>query len=129
MQKLIYILFAAICATSCQSTSHNLGEQFEVKNTISVDSAITLLNSTVALQDVQVEGTINKSCMSEGCWLTIKDISGNEILFNVSDKKFKIPMNSPNKKAVMLVDAASTVKVNQEKSPKNELSIKGLVFK
>lgn len=130
MKKIIYIIIIAFNFIACQSTTHNLGEQFIAKNPISVDSVLTLLNTSSALDDVQVEGVINKSCMSEGCWLTIKDDSGSEILFNVTDKKFRIPMNSPTKKVVMLVDGTSTIKNAEGKElPKNEIYIKGLLFK
>lgn len=129
-KKIIYIIIIAFNFIGCQSTTHNLGEQFVVKNPISVDSALTILNTTSALKDVQVEGVINKSCMSEGCWLTIKDAAGSEILFNVADKKFTIPMNSPGKAVVVLVDEAATIKNSEGKElPKNELDIKGLLFK
>lgn len=129
-KKIIHIIVIAFSFVACQSTTHNLGEQFVTKNPISVDSALTILNTTSALKDVQVEGTINKSCMSEGCWLTIKDNSGTEILFNIADKKFTIPMDSPGKAVVVLVDEAATKKNAEGKElPKNELYIKGLLFK
>ncbi len=129
-KKIIYIIIIAFNFIGCQSRTHNLGEQFVVKNPISVDSILTILNTTSVLKDLQVEGVINKSCMSEGCWLTIKDASGSEILFNVANKKFTIPMNSPGKAVVVLVDEAATIKNTEGKElPKNELDIKGLLFK
>ena len=83
MIRIIYVLLSVLILQACQSTTHNLGEQFLVKNPVMVDSVLTLINSENTLQDVQVEGVIQKSCMSEGCWLTIKNNSGEEILFNV----------------------------------------------
>lgn len=130
MIRIFYVLLSALILQACQSTTHNLGEQFESKNPVTVDSVLTLINSENTLKDVQVEGVIYKSCMSEGCWLTIKDDSGSEILFNVPDKKFRIPMNSPGKKVVVLVDADATMEnLKGKELPKNEITIKGLLFK
>jgi hypothetical protein len=130
MVRIIYVLLSALLIQACQSTTHNLGEQFESKNPVTVDSILTLINSENTLQDVQVEGVIQKSCMSEGCWLTIKDKTGNEILFNVAGKKFRIPMNSPGKNVIVLVDAKATLEnLKGKESPKNEIAIKGLLFK
>lgn len=130
MKKLIYIIIITFSFAACESTSKNLGEKFEVKNPISVDAALALLNDTIPLQDVQVEGVINKSCMSEGCWITIKGKTESEVLFTVTDKKFRIPTNSPGEAVVVLVDAKATEKNTADKElPKNELYIKGLLFK
>ncbi|MDB5228469.1 MAG: hypothetical protein JWN78_2662 [Bacteroidota bacterium] len=118
-------LLLLIGVISCQSTTKNLGEQFMVKNPVSVDSVLHQLSVSNSIPDIQVEGKIEKSCMSEGCWFTIKDLGGNEILFNVKDKKFRVPINSPGKEVVVLADAASDTTSKQ----RAELSVRGLRFK
>ncbi len=125
MQKLIFMVFICLGMAACQTTTPHLGEAFEVKNTISVDSFVKKIGTESSLKDLQIEGTIAKSCMSEGCWFTIKDVSGKEVLFNVKDKKFKVPINSPDKKAVILADATSESTDGQPFT----ISVRGMMFK
>ena len=96
-----------------------------VKDPISVDSILHQLKASNSVSNIQVEGKIEKSCMSEGCWFTIKDDNGNEILFNVKDKKFRVPINSPGKAVVVLADAVRDTTSQQMA----ELSVRGLRFK
>ncbi|MFN8297043.1 MAG: DUF4920 domain-containing protein [Chitinophagales bacterium] len=125
MKKIFYVLIFISMMVACESTTKNLGEQFTVQQPVSVDEVLAQLQSNNSLKDIQIEGTIEKSCMSEGCWFTIKDTSGTEILFNVKDKKFKVPTNSPGKVAIMLADAARDTTSEQ----KVDLEVKGLMFK
>ncbi len=130
MKKIAYILLAILSLTACQSTTQHLGEQFEVKNPITVDAVLEQLKTKSEIKDIQVEGKIEKSCMSEGCWFTIKDAAGNEVLFDIKDKKFRVPINSPGKNVVVLADAyVGAALSNEGKTPKNELLVKGLLFK
>lgn len=111
---------------ACQTTSKNLGEKFEPRNTVSVHNVVERLKTEPVVNNVQIEGKIAKSCMSEGCWFTIKDDStGNEILFDVKDKKFRVPINSPEKQVIVLADALKDSTSEQ----KFTLSVKGLMFK
>lgn len=125
MKKIFYVLIFISMMVACESTTKNLGEQFTVQQPVSIDEVLVQLQSNNSLKDIQIEGTIEKSCMSEGCWFTIKDTSGTEILFNVKDKKFKVPTNSPGKVAIMLADAARDTTSEQ----KVDLEVKGLMFK
>ena len=130
MQKIIYILTIMVAMVACQSNTKNLGEPFQVKNPVSVEQLMTDLKSTKTIKDVQVEGKIGKSCMSEGCWFTINDASGKEIFFDIKDKKFRVPTNSPGKIVVVFADAqlVAADSINN-KTEKTELMVKGLLFK
>src|SRR5437868_10991092 len=101
--KLLYILSVLLLA--CQSTTKNLGEQFTPKNPVTIDALLEKVTKEHSAEAVQIEGEIEKSCMSEGCWFTIKDQAGNEIRFDVKDKKFRVPINSPGKEVVVLATA------------------------
>jgi hypothetical protein len=130
MQKIIYVLLMVAGMMACQSSTKNLGEQFQVKNPISVEQLMTDLKSTNTIKDVQIEGKIGKSCMSEGCWFTINDASGKEIFFDIKDKKFRVPTNSPGKIVVVLADAQLVAADSINNKPeKTELLVKGLLFK
>lgn len=125
MKKILYSLVFMSLIAACESTTKNLGEQFTVQQPVSVDEVLAQLKTNNSLKDIQIEGTVEKSCMSEGCWFTIKDASGTEILFNVKDKKFKVPTNSPEKVAILLADAAKDTTSEQ----KVDIEVKGLMFK
>ena len=68
---------------------------------------------------------MEKSCMTEGCWFTIRDASGKEVLFNVKDKKFRVPVNSPGQAVILLADATQDTSVEQ----RSVLSVRGMRFK
>ncbi|MFN8283112.1 MAG: DUF4920 domain-containing protein [Chitinophagales bacterium] len=126
MQKIICSILILMSIMACQTTSKNLGEKFEPRNTVSVHNVVERLKTEPVVNNVQIEGKIAKSCMSEGCWFTIKDDStGNEILFDVKDKKFRVPINSPEKQVIVLADALKDSTSEQ----KFTLSVKGLMFK
>ena len=123
MRILLIILTTAIIA--CQSTTKNLGEQFTPRNPVSVDSLLQQLSTVNQIKDIQVEGRVEKSCMSEGCWFTMKNAMGKEVLFNVKGKKFRIPINSPGMEVVVLADAGTDITAEQ----KTVLSVRGMRFK
>ena len=125
MKKLLYSLLLVSIMTACESTTKTFGDAFIVKNPVSVNDVLAQLKSAKELKDIQIEGKIEKSCMSEGCWFTIKDATGTEITFDVEDKKFKVPTNSPGRTAIILADAAQDSTSEQ----KVTLSVKGMMFK
>jgi hypothetical protein len=102
-----------------------LGQTFTPQNPVSVDAVITQLKTTPEVKDIQVEGVVDKSCKGEGCWFTIKDANGEEITFDIADKKFRIPTNSPGKTVIVLADATQDTTSEQQMA----LSVKGLMFK
>ena len=118
------ILSTILLLSGCMSTTKNLGEPFTVKTPVTVDALLTQLGTTDPINDIQVEGKVEKSCMSEGCWFTIKDGKGNEVLFNVKDKKFRVPVNSPGMHVVVLADASRDSSSQQ----KALLSVRGMRF-
>jgi uncharacterized protein YdeI (BOF family) len=127
MNKIICAL-TALLLFSCQSTTKNLGEQFEVKTPVSIDALIKQLDSMPSVKDIQIEGTVAKSCMSEGCWFTIKDAGGTEILLDIKDKSFKVPTNSPGQTVIVLADAVKNSSAKSDEEPYN-ISVRGMRFK
>lgn len=126
MRNSIKLILATLLFVACNSTTKNLGDSFVPKNPVSVHAVIERLKAETSVSDVQIEGKISKSCTSEGCWFTIKDDStGNEVLFDVKDKKFRVPTNSPEKQVVVMADASNDSTSEQ----KFVLSVKGLMFK
>jgi hypothetical protein len=123
--RTIYLFVAIAVMTACQSTTKNLGSNFAVKNPISVDAAVQQIKSNPTVENLQIEGKVEKSCMSEGCWFTLKDASGQEVLLDVKDKAFRVPVNSPGKTVIVLADAAQDTTTEQQ----FVIAVKGMRFK
>ena len=125
MKRIFYLLFFIAIFTACQNASKNLGQPFTPKQPVSVSTVMGTLKTTPKLSDVQIEGVVENSCKGEGCWFTIKDSTGTEITFDIADKKFSIPKDSPGKSVIVLADATQDSTAEQ----KAVLSVKGLMFK
>lgn len=127
MKKILYSILFICILTACESTTKNFGQQFTVKNPLSVDEVLTQMKQQMTLKDIQIVGKIEKSCMSEGCWFTIKDAEGTQVLLDVKDKKFKVPTNSPGKNVVIITDVERTA--DKDTLEKLSFQVKGLMFK
>ena len=125
MKRIFYLLFLISMFTACQNSPKNLGQTFTPKQPVSVSTVLHELKATPKLADVQIEGVVANSCKGEGCWFTIKDTTDTEITFDIADKKFSMPKDSPGKTVVVLADASQDSTVEQ----KVVLSVKGLMFK
>ncbi|HQV79232.1 MAG TPA: DUF4920 domain-containing protein [Chitinophagales bacterium] len=125
MKNILFLSILSLILSACNSTSNQLGEKFTAQKTITVDEVKVQLKSSARLNNIQIEGNIDKSCMGEGCWFTIKDKEGTEVLFDVQDKKFRVPTNSPGKTVIVLADAVNDSSVEQQFN----LLVKGLMFK
>lgn len=110
---------------SCQTDVKSLGKKFTESNPITVDSLISKTKTATHVDGAQVSGTINKSCRSEGCWFTIKDKSGAEVYFDIKDKDFKMPLNSPERQVIALVNADTSSEAENGVS----IDVKGVMFK
>ncbi len=115
-----FMLFSA-----CNQEVKTLGKKFTENKPISIDSLLSQTKSSGHVEAAQVEGAIFKSCRSEGCWFTIKDKSGQEVLLEIKDKHFKMPLNSPERQAVALVNADTSADSDNGVS----IDVKGIMFK
>jgi hypothetical protein len=127
MKFLTYPFLVSIVAglIACQSTTKNFGEPFTPKDPVTVDALLKQVSIAGHLSDIQVEGKVVKSCMTEGCWFTLANGSGDEVLFTVKDKKFRVPVNSPGESVIVLADAVQDTSA----AGKALLSVKGMRFK
>jgi len=50
-------------------------------------------------KEVYVSGTVDSYCKGEGCWLTLKNNSGEDLFIEVKDKAFVLPYKIENKNA------------------------------
>ena len=125
MRLFILTFFVSVIFTSCQTDVKTLGKKFTESNPISVDELISKTKAEGHLDQAQVTGKIDKSCRSEGCWFTIKDNNGAEVYLDIKDKGFKMPLNSPERQVVALVNADTSAAAESGIS----IDVKGVMFK
>ena len=75
MKYLMHAFFAVLFFVACDSSPKQLGEKFTAQKTISVDEVANQLKSQSTLQDVQIEGIIDKNFnnLEEGISKAIKN--------------------------------------------------------
>lgn len=125
MRKILISLLTVVVFGACNNSTKNMGEQFTASSPISLDAALQQADAEEDIKNIQIEGKIEQSCMSKGCWFTLKDASGNEVLLDVLDEKFKVPTNSAGKEVVVLAD----IRKDSTSEQKYLLSVKGMMFK
>lgn len=137
MKKLnvFFIGIVMLLFTACNMPQPNeLGEKFETQQPMSIDDLLAELQTKPSVNNVQIQGTIYKSCMSEGCWFILKDKNGNEFYIDVKDKKFRLPNTSAGKDIIALVDASKKNDIDTteagaiDENEKYVLETRGLKF-
>jgi hypothetical protein len=105
MKKLSLILLVAISIVACNNDprtklpqSGTFGVAFDTTNSTPAEDLDAILNITNNV-GLKATGTIAQYCKGEGCWLTLKNKQGEEVLVNVKDKKFVLPYNIDGKTA------------------------------
>jgi predicted transcriptional regulator len=130
MKRIAILLLSTLLIVACQLTPKQLGEPFEENNIITIDDLLSQLETQNTLEKIQIEGTIYKTCLSEGCWFAIQDKNNNEIILNIKDKKFRMPNTSSDKKVIVLADAtyiqADTI---NGIGKKYKIDVRGVKFK
>ncbi|MFA6262405.1 MAG: DUF4920 domain-containing protein [Bacteroidia bacterium] len=64
-------------------------------------SQVLAAMDTLSEMPVTVEGTVAEYCKGEGCWLTLKNDQGDNLLIEIKDKAFVLPYHIENKSATV----------------------------
>jgi len=83
--------------TALPSTG-SFGQEFNKEGAVPVTEIAGLINSDTAI-GVKVYGTIVEVCQHTGCWLTFDLGNGEEIMVNMKDHDFYVPMDASGKTA------------------------------
>jgi hypothetical protein len=107
MKKLVLIVTVVIGMLACNndprtklSQSGNFGEAFDTSNAMVIGDMDVLLNMSSSL-GLKATGTVAQYCKGEGCWLTLKNENGENVLVEVKDKAFVLPYNIDGKTAIV----------------------------
>jgi hypothetical protein len=94
------------CNTSGNSVKIFHGEKFDTTGVITTAQLLDSLSKISSIQDVKVSGTIDKSCTHSGCWLTLKNEKGTEILVTYKDESFTTAKDIAGRQLVVLGNVA-----------------------
>jgi hypothetical protein len=76
------------------------GKPFTAETNLDVTQVMNGLDTANNIP-VVVQGTISNFCKGEGCWLTLKNPSGKDLLIEVENKAFILPYNIGDKTAIV----------------------------
>lgn len=75
--------FGAVIQTDGSADINSLSSAFETESPVAV----------------KVYGTVADVCQHSGCWLTLKQENGTDIMVNMKDESFNVPKDASGKKA------------------------------
>ena len=100
---MLVVMMAISCNNSVDDGSKvYYGEKFEENAPITPDELVQAIDSNKSVQDVQVSGTIDESCESSGCWITLKGGDDKTILVTYKDNAFTTAKKIQGKKVTLL---------------------------
>jgi hypothetical protein len=107
MRKWIFSTLVVLMAISCNNKVDDgskiyYGEKFEENAPITPDELVHVIDSNTSVHDVQVIGTIDESCGSTGCWITLKGGDDKTILVTYKDQAFTTAKKIEGKKVILV---------------------------
>lgn len=100
------------------------GEKFDTTGVISTEQLLETLAQKGKVENVIVSGTIDKSCKHTGCWLTLKNNKGKEVLVTYKDEAFTTAKDIEGRK----VTAKGNVGINPEDSTGYQFVASGIIL-
>jgi hypothetical protein len=132
MKKLLLIVTIAIGIVGCNNDPRTKLEQtgtfgiaFDTANAMTVENIEELLSVTDNL-GLKASGTVKQYCKGEGCWLTLKNTQGEEVLVEVKDKAFVLPYNIDGKTA--FINGVAMKDTTDEGKPQIHIVADGIVL-
>jgi hypothetical protein len=84
--------------TETLPSTGSFGQVFDKDGAVLITDIAELINSDTTI-GVKVYGTIVEVCQHTGCWLTFDLGNGEEIMVNMKDHDFYVPMDAAGKTA------------------------------
>jgi hypothetical protein len=132
MKKILALITITICVVACNTDPRtklpqtgNFGITFDTSNAIQVEEIDGLLaiGNNIGLK---ATGTIAQYCKGEGCWMTLKNTKGEEVLVEVKDKAFVLPFNIEGKTAI--VNGVASTDTTEEGNSRIVIEADGIVL-
>lgn len=103
MKKLVLAatMLLSIAAVTPALAKDKYGKKFSTAKTMTVKSFNNTMATQSEVDNVVVEGKIAQVCQAEGCWLKLKNETGEDILVKFKDHSFTIPKDLAGKTVVV----------------------------
>jgi hypothetical protein len=103
--SLVFIAFACAQKTESVTTEegHHFGKMITSADAISYDDLLMKMDGVKEIEEVKVEGKVEKVCQAKGCWMNIvSDDGSKEVMFvKFKDYGFFMPKDISGKTVVM----------------------------
>ena len=101
MKKYIFMLAAAACLAAPAEARKTYGKPFKVQSVQTPEQLMTRFTGVTTLPDVVVQGQIAQVCQAEGCWMKLKNTSGEDMMVKFKNHSFFVPKDIAGKNAVV----------------------------
>lgn len=106
MKKVLSIVTLVLLIACNNDPRAKLPQTGNFGATVTADSAITVNDLLVTMgtqteANVKVTGLVESYCKGEGCWLTLKNPSGDALFVEIEEKAFVLPHKIDGKVAVV----------------------------
>jgi hypothetical protein len=121
MNKLIKAISAcslalALASSVSAQTGTAYGKKFKTEKSIEVTELAKTMGARDKMEKVVIAGEISQVCQAEGCWMKMKNASGEDIFVKFKDHAFLIPKDLAGHKAYVSGTAIrKTVSVDDQK--------------
>lgn len=86
--------------TAPMNDGKHFGTAITSEGAIQVEDLAAKMNSVDSL-DLKLAGVVNEVCQKKGCWMTLKNASGEEVRVTFKDYAFFMPKDISGKKVVL----------------------------
>jgi hypothetical protein len=120
MNKKLLVAFAAVAISLSLPASaqkpKSYGKAFKSSSVKTPQTLLQSLNGKTAINNVAVEGEISQVCQAEGCWMKLKNASGEDIMVKFKDHSFFVPKDIAGKTAIVYGNASKkSISVEERK--------------
>lgn len=98
-----FLAFLMACSTDPRKSlpeTGAFGKTIGSEPALQVSQVLAAMD-TLSEMPVTVQGTVAEYCKGEGCWLTLKNDQGDNLLIEIKDKAFVLPYGIENKSAIV----------------------------
>lgn len=95
------LLLAGAATQSNAQKVDSYGKDFDVQKAMTTQQAVAAVQEKGKMENVAVRGTITQVCQAEGCWMKIKNESGEDIFVKFVNHSFLVPKDIAGKNTVV----------------------------
>ena len=107
MKKIGVLILTAACLALAPATStfaqkvQTFGKSFKVKETKTPAEVAAALESKSPIENVTVRGEVTSVCQAAGCWIKMKNESGQDVFIKFKGESFNFPKDAAGRTAIV----------------------------